>query len=483
MAKHEGAFDHDVVVVGSGPNGLAAAAMLARAGLGVLVLEGQATPGGGARTEELTLPGFFHDPCSSVHPMAVASPIFRALDLGRYGLSWVHPATPLAHVLGEDDVVLLERSIEETARGLDQDGAAYSRLMSPFAGRFDALVEATLGPLRVPDAPLLLARFGLRAIRSMEGLARSCFEGRRAPALLAGIAAHAMLPLDAPVSAAFALILGAAGHAVGWPVAKGGSRAVTDALLARLRADGGQLRCETQVTSLSALPRARAYLLDVTPRQLDEIAGPLLPSAYRDRLRRFRYGPGVFKVDWALSGPIPWRDARCARAATVHLAGELSAIAASEAAVEGGAVAERPFVLLVQPSLFDDTRAPPGGHTAWGYCLVPNGSRVDATARIEAQVERFAPGFRDCILARATRDPAELERANPNYVGGDINGGRADLRQLFSRPVSLRDPYATPAPNVFLCSSSTPPGGGVHGMCGYWAARSALRRVFGRGTE
>jgi phytoene dehydrogenase-like protein len=446
----------------------------------VLVVEARATPGGGARTEELTLPGFLHDPCSSIHPLGLASPVFRSLELERHGLSWAHPPAPVAHALGDGETVVLERSLDETARALGRDGAAYARLLSPFVERFSDLLDATLGPLRVPRAPVLLARFGLPALRSMEGLARARFGGRRAPALLAGIAAHAMLPLDAAATASFALILAVAGHAVGWPLARGGSRAVAEALLATLREAGGLLRCETLVASLTELPRARAYLLDVTPRQLLEIAGDLLPEAYRARLRRYRYGPGVFKMDWALAGAIPWRDPRCARAATVHLAGDLREVAASEAAVHAGRVAERPFVLLVQPSLFDDTRAPSGRHTAWAYCHVPNGSRFDATARIEAQIERFAPGFRGCVLARATRDTAAMERANPNYVGGDINGGLADLRQLFARPVSLRDPYATAAPNVFLCSSSTPPGGGVHGMCGYWAAQSALRRVFGR---
>jgi phytoene dehydrogenase-like protein len=406
--------------------------------------------------------------------------VFGALELERHGLSWVHPAAPLAHVMAEDEVVLLERSIDETARGLERDGEAYAKLLSPFVERFTALVEATLAPLRVPHAPLLLARFGLPALRSMEGLAASRFAGRRAAALLAGVAAHAMLPLGTAATASYGLILAAAGHAVGWPLAKGGSRAITDALLACLRAHGGQLRCGTPVAALSELPRARAYLLDVTPKQVIEMAGPLLPSWYLDRLHRFRYGAGVFKMDWALSSPIPWRDARCARAATVHLAGELSDIARSEASVEAGRLAERPFVLLVQPSLFDDTRAPAGRHTAWAYCHVPHGSRTDASTHIEAQIERFAPGFRDCVLARATRDTAEMERYNPNYVGGDINGGRGDLGQLFARPVSIRDPYATPAPHVFLCSSSTPPGGGVHGMCGYWAARTVLRRVFDR---
>jgi len=480
MGRRDGAVDHDVVVVGSGPNGLTAAAVLARAGLGVLVVEAQATPGGGARTEALTLPGFLHDPCSSVHPLGVASPVFGALGLERHGLSWVHPPAPLAHIIGDGEVVLLERSLAATARGLGRDGAAYARLLAPFVDRFTELVAATLGPLRVPHAPWLLARFGLSALRSMEGLARSRFDGRAAPALMAGIAAHAMLRLDATATASFALILAAAAHAVGWPVAAGGSRAVTDALLAALRAHGGELRCDAPVASLSALPPARAYVLDLTPKQVVDIAGAELPAGYQRRLRRYRYGPGVFKMDWALASPIPWRDASCARAATVHLAGELRDIAASEAAVHAGHVSDRPFVLLVQPTLFDVARAPPGRHTAWAYCHVPHGSRLDMSAQIETQIERFAPGFRDCILARATRDTLEMERNNANYVGGDINGGLADIRQLFTRPVARRDPYATPSPRVFLCSSSTPPGGGVHGMCGYWAARSVLRRVFGR---
>jgi phytoene dehydrogenase-like protein len=473
-------FDTDVVVVGAGPNGLAAAATLARAGVRVLVLEAQATPGGGARTEALTVDGFLHDPCSTVHPMGRASPVFRALDLERHGLSWIEPAAPLVHVVDEDTIVTLERSVEETARGLGNDGAAYARLLDPFVRRFPDLMEMFLGPLRLPSAPWLFARFGLHALRSMRGLAEARFREARAPALLAGIAAHAMLPLDATASASFALILGSAGHAVGWPLARGGSRAITAALVACLRQHGGELRCHTPVDRLDALPRARAYLFDVTPRQFLRIAGPALPSVYRSRLRRFRYGPGVFKMDWALRNAIPWRDPRCARSATVHLAGALNDLAASEAAVDAGKVAARPFVLLVQPTLFDDQRAPPDMHTAWAYCHVPNGSAVDMSEAIEAQIERFAPGFKNAVIARATRNAQEMERHNANYVGGDINGGRANLGQLFFRPMARVDPYATPLPGVFLCSSATPPGGGVHGMCGYWAAQSALRRVFGR---
>jgi phytoene dehydrogenase-like protein len=480
MAKDKETFDTDVVVVGAGPNGLAAAATLARAGLRVLVLERNATPGGGARTEALTVPGFLHDTCSTAHPLGRASPVFRALDLERHGLTWIEPAAPVAHVMDEDTVVTLERSVDETAAGLTRDGAAYARLMGPFARRFADLMDMFLGPLRVPAAPALFVRFGLQALRSMRGLARARFRDARAPALLAGIAAHAMLPLDAAATASFALILGSAGHAVSWPLARGGSRAITDALLACLRQHGGEVHCNTTIDHLETLPRARAYLLDVTPRQFLRLAGSALPAIYRARLRRFRYGPGVFKMDWALRTPIPWRDPRCARAATVHLAGTLADVATSEAAVHAGHVADRPFVLLVQPSLFDDQRAPPGMHVAWAYCHVPNGSSLDVSARIEAQIERFAPGFAASIVARTTRNTAQMEQHNPNYVGGDINGGLADFGQLLFRPVARVDPYATPLPRVFLCSSATPPGGGVHGMCGYWAAQSALRRVFGR---
>jgi phytoene dehydrogenase-like protein len=471
----------DVVVVGAGPNGLAAANVLALAGLSTLVVERAATFGGGCRSEQLTLPGFVHDVCSSVHPLGLASPLFRSLQLERYGLEWVHPDAPLAHVLADGRAVTLERSVSETAAQLGGDGEAYRRLMTPFVPRFDDLTSAILGPISRGTAhPFLLARFGLHALQSMRGLARRELTEEPARALLAGIAAHAMVPLDAAATSSFGLVLGLAAHAVGWPIARGGSQAIADALVANLRAHNGELQAGLEVKRLEELPPARAYVLDVTPRQLLAIAGDRLPPGYRKRLERFRYGPGVFKIDWALREPIPWKDPACGRAATVHLSGSLDDITRSEALIHRGELDEQPFVLLVQPTLFDRSRAPAGGHVAWAYCHVPHGSSFDASDRIEAVIERAAPGFRDVIAARCMRNAREVELHNPNYVGGDINGGLSDLGQLFFRPMVRLDPYATPAPDIFLCSSSTPPGGGVHGMCGYYAARSVLRRAFGR---
>lgn len=471
---------YDAVVIGSGPNGLAAAAALARSGIETLVVEARDTPGGGTRTSELTEPGFLHDVCSSVHPLGIASPWFRALALDELGVDWVHPAAPLAHVLGDGRAVTLERSLADTAAQLGGDGRAYRALLAPYVDHFDALLAEILGPLRIPRSPLLMARFGLAGMRSFEGLAHARFSGEAASGLLAGIAAHSMVALDKLATAAFGLVLAAAGHAVGWPVARGGSRAISDALVARIREAGGELVVGRRIEHIDELPAARAYLFDVTPRQLLAIAGDRLPASYRARLGRYRYGPGVFKIDWALRGPVPWRDPRCARAATVHLSGSAAAIARAEQAAHAGRVAERPFVLFVQPSLFDPTRAPAGMHTGWAYCHVPHGSAIDATDAIESHIESVAPGFRDLIVARATMNTAQIEQYNANYIGGDINGGLSDLAQLFFRPVARIDPYATPAPDIFICSSSTPPGGGVHGMCGYGAARSALFHVFGK---
>jgi phytoene dehydrogenase-like protein len=462
-------------VVGSGPNGLAAAIVLARAGREVLVLEGEETHGGGCRSAELTLPGFVHDACSTVHSLALSSPFLRELPLERHGLELAHPEAPLAHPLDDGTAVMLERSVVETARGLGADEGRYNRFFRPLVRDAHQLFREILGPLRPPRHPLAMARFGLSGIRSARGLLRSRFEGDRARALIAGCCAHSMVSLRTPASAAFGIVLAMGAHAVGWPVARGGSQRLADALVAELRAAGGEVDTGRRVESLDELGGAAPVLLDVTPRQLLRIAGTRLPDGYRRRLARYRYGPGIFKLDWALDGPIPWRAPEAARAGTVHLGGTLDEIVASEEAAVGGRHHDRPFVLLVQPSLFDPTRAPEGKHTAWAYCHVPSGSTRDMTDAIEQQVERFAPGFRDLIAARSAMDSAEVERRNPNYVGGDINGGVQDLRQLFTRPVARPVPYSTPVPGLFICSSSTPPGGGVHGMCGYFAARAALR--------
>jgi phytoene dehydrogenase-like protein len=470
----------DAIVVGSGPNGLAAAITLARAGRSVVVYEAHATVGGGMRSADLTLPGYIHDVCSAVQGTSTASPFFRDLDLGRFGLELIDPPAPLAHVLDGGRVAVLERSVAGTAAELGIDGPAYRRLMGPLVRDADAVMDLVLGPIfRVPRHPLAAVRFGLPALRSAVGLARARFQGDEAAALLAGVSAHSMLQLDRPLTASFALVLAITAHAYGWPVVRGGTQQMADALAAELRSLGGEIVTDRPVSSLDELPNARAILFDTTPRALASIAGDRLPGGYRRRLEGFRYGPGIVKLDWALSAPIPWQAEQVARAGTVHVGGTLEEIQAAEAEVAAGRHPERPFVLVVQPSRFDPSRAPDGRHTGWAYCHVPNGSPFDMTGRIEAQVERFAPGFRDTILARSVRLPADMEAYNPNYVGGDINAGIEDLRQFFTRPVARLDPYSTPTRGIYLCSSSTPPGGGVHGMCGVWAARSALRRDFG----
>lgn len=464
----------DAVVVGSGPNGLAAAITLARAGRSVLVLERAETAGGGVRSAALTVPGFVHDVCSAIHPLAVASPFLADLPLAEHGLELVQPQAPVAHPLDDGTAVMLERSLEATAEGLGRDGGEYLRLMTPLVDGADRLVPFLLRPRPVPRHPYVAARFAVVALRSALGLVQR-FGSDRARALFAGLAGHSMQPLDRKPTASFGLVLGLLGHAHGWPLVRGGSQRLADALASYLTSLGGTIETGREVASIDELPTDTTILLDVTPRQLISLAGHRFRARYLSALRRFRYGPGVFKVDYALAGPVPWRAPEAARAGTVHLGGTFDEIAASERAVWNGETPERPFILAAQQSLFDATRAPAGAHTLWAYCHVPNGSTVDMTERIETQIERFAPGFRERVVARSTRGPAEIERHNPNYVGGDINGGVQDLRQLYTRPVVRLDPYSTPLEGVYLCSSSTPPGGGVHGMCGYWAAKEALR--------
>src|SRR5215217_7489862 len=468
---------YDAVIVGSGPNGLAAAVELARNGKRVAVLEGKSTIGGGARSAEITLPGFVHDLGSAIHPLGYASPFFRSLPLDEHGLEWVHPPAPLAHPFDDGTAAVLERSVEETAAALGPDARAYERLIDGVVKDAPKIASYFVGSPRLIRHPISLGASALRAIRPARVLAESAFEGEKARGLFAGNAAHSFLPLEKSPSALFGLVLGTLGHAFGWPFPKGGSQRIADALTSYLISLGGEVYTGVRVDSVEEVPRTRTVLLDVTPRQLLDIAGTHFTERYRRALKDYRYGPGVFKVDFALDGPIPWRAGECLRAGTVHLGGTLEEISAGEAAVWRGEHPERPFVLLAQQSLFDRTRAPAGKHTVWAYCHVPNGSTFDMTGRIEAQIERFAPGFKERILAKNAMGPADLERINPNLVGGDINGGVMDLRQLFTRPVLRPNPYSTPAKGLFICSSSTPPGGGVHGMCGYLAARVALRHL------
>lgn len=470
---------HEAVVVGAGPNGLAAAIEIARAGHSVLVIEANDTIGGGARTEELTLPGFRHDTCSAIHPLGILSPFLASVPLEEHGVEWIDPPLALAHPFDDGTAAALERGLEATANRLAPDGDAgeWTSLFAPFEDA-RALYADILRPVRVPRRPFSLARFGWHALQSAERLVGR-FRGERARALFAGCAAHSIMPLESAGTASFGIVLAAAAHAVGWPLPRRGSVAITEALAKELRAHGGEIRTGKRITSLRQLPpSAKAILFDVMPRTLVEIAGDELPATYADALLRYRQGPAVFKIDWALAGPIPWRAKDCARAGTVHLGGAYVEIAASERAPHEGRVPGRPFVLVAQQSMFDETRAPAGKHTGWAYCHVPNGSTVDMTDAIEAQLERFAPGFRDLVLARHTMSSAEVEARNASFVGGDIGGGANDLVQTIARPVPRWDPYATPNPRLFLASSATPPGGGVHGMCGHWAAKSALRRLF-----
>jgi phytoene dehydrogenase-like protein len=467
--------DVDAVVVGSGPNGLAAALTLAAAGLGVQVFEGAPDPGGGCRSAELTLPGFVHDVCSTVHPLAAASPFFAGRNLAARGVRLLTPKVAAAHPLDGGRAGAIVGSVEETAARLGADAGTYRRLMGPLVRDRAAVLDLALGPLRsLPARPGPAIRFGLEGLLPVSALA-----GRmRTPeskALLAGMAGHAVRRLSAPLTSAFALTFMLLAHTAGWPVIEGGSVRLTDAMIAELAGLGGSVTTGAWIGRLGDLPSAKAVILDVTPHQLLSMAGDRLPATYRHALRRFRYGPGVCKVDWALDGPVPWQAAECREAGTVHVGGTLAEVAASEADVTAGRHPEQPFCLIAQPGVVDPSRAPAGKHTLWGYCHVPAGSGVDMAGRIEAQVERFAPGFRDLILARSVRTAADMERYNPGYVGGDITAGASTLRQTLGRPVMRWNPYRTPLHGVYLCSASTPPGGGVHGMCGLWAARTALR--------
>jgi phytoene dehydrogenase-like protein len=461
-------------VIGAGPNGLAAAIVLAQMGWKVSVSEAEAQPGGAARTLELTLPGFRHDFGSAVYPFAAGSPFFSHLPLSSHGLEWIHSPCPLAHPFDDGTAITLERDLRTAESALGEDGSAWRRIMQPLVERWSELAALVLRPGRVlSQNPLLMARFGLLALPSAKTIAGVFFRRERTKALFAGMAAHSFLSLDQPLSAAFGILLGASAHAVGWPIARGGAQSLTDALCGYLAELGGQVKTSARVDSLASLEKYDVTMCDVTPRQLVRMAGDRLSARYKARLAKYRYGPAAFKVDYALSSPIPWKATECSRAATVHLGGSAKEIAASEAAMQHGHSA-RPFVILVQPTLFDPGRAPAGKHIAWAYCHVENGSEFDMLEKLESQIERFAPGFCDCVLARRVFSPAGLESMDANLIGGDISGGAMDIRQFFSRPTWRH--YATSAKDIYLCSSSTPPGGGVHGMCGYHAARLAASK-------
>jgi len=474
--------DYDAVVVGSGPNGLAAAILLQQNGLRVLLLEGKDQIGGGLRTAELTLPGYLHDVCSAIHPLAASSPYLQTLPLNQFGLEYIYPEIAAAHPFDNGTAAVLKNSLADTAQLLGADAQAYQQLMQPLVDSWTGIAPNVLGPLSWPNHPVDMARFGLKGLQSAATLAK-IFKTTQARGLWAGMAAHAIQPLTNYATSAVALVLLIQAHLKGWPLPKGGSQAIANAMAGYFKSLGGQIETNTYISNLNQLPSARAILFDVTPRQLLQIAGHKFSSLYQYQLNRYQYGMGVFKVDWALDEPIPFTAIQCREAGTVHLGGTLEEIAAGEQQAANGQHAERPFVLLAQQSLFDSSRAPQGKHTAWAYCHVPHGCTKDMTQAIESQVERFAPGFRDVILARSTMNTQQMEAYNPNYIGGDINGGMLNLSQLFTRPALRWSPYRTSAKGLYICSSSTPPGGGVHGMCGYYAAKRALKDVFGKDVK
>ena len=468
---------YDAVVVGAGPNGLSAAIVLQQAGLSVLILEAKEQIGGGLRSAELTLPGYLHDVCSAIHPLAVSSPFLKTLPLKNHGLDFVYPEVSAAHPFDNGDAAVLKGTAEETASGLGSDAGAYLELLEPLLRKWPDLLSDILGPLGIPDNPLDLASFGLKALRSASAMTAK-FRTEKARGLWAGMAAHSMQPLGNLTTAAIGMVLLATGNKVGWPIPIGGSKAIADSLSSYFLSLGGRIQTGVPVKSMSDIPQASAILFDLTPKQLLEIAPERFSPLYRWQLQRYRYGMGIFKIDWALDGQIPFRSESCRKAGTVHLGNTFEEIEAAEKMVSRGQHPEKPFVLFAQQSLFDSSRAPEGKHTAWAYCHVPNGSETDMTAAIENQVERFAPGFKDLILAKHTMNTRQVEVYNPNYIGGDINGGVIDITQLFTRPVLSVSPYRTSAKGIYICSSSTPPGGGVHGMCGYHAARQVLKDVF-----
>ncbi|MDJ0367121.1 NAD(P)/FAD-dependent oxidoreductase [Hymenobacter sp. H14-R3] len=467
----------DTVIIGSGPNGLSAGIYLASKGLRVLILEAADSLSAGTRTQELTLPGYLHDVGSAVHPMAYLSPYFKTLGLEKHGLEWVIPEASVAHPLDHEEAVLLTKSVAATAQNLGGDAANYQELVQPFAARIEDLLADTLKPLGMPRSPLLLARFGLKAALPATLFAKAFFKSERARALFAGCAAHSVLPLDKVFTSAVGLLFLVTGHAENWAFPKGGAQHIAQALAACFTGLGGEIIFSKRITRFEELPPAKTYLFDTDPLQLASIARQQLPAAYCQRLARYRFGPGIFKIDYALAGPIPWQDPRCLQASTVHVGGTFAEIAQSEKAAWTGQHANKPFVMLCQQSQFDATRAPHGKHTGWAYCHVPAGSTKDMTPLIESQIERFAPGFRDVVVARRSMNTRDLCAYNPNYVGGAITGGAADIWQLFTRPVARPNPYSTPNPALFICSASTPPGGGVHGMCGYYAAQSIAKRL------
>jgi len=469
--------EYDAVVVGSGPNGLSAAIVLQEAGLSVLLIEGKETIGGGLRSAELTLPGYIHDICSAIHPLAAGSPLFNKLPLHKHGLKYAYPSVAAAHPFDDGTAVVLKGTVEQTASGLGEDGSAYSALLAPLVKSWPGIAENVLGPLHFPKHPLDLAAFGLNALKSASSLAER-FKTKEGKGLWAGMAAHAIQPLSNLATSAFGLVLLATGHLQGWPAPVGGSVKIANALASHFLSLGGKIQTSLYVRSMKDIPSARAILFDLTPKQILEIAGEKFSPLYKWQLRRFRYGMGVFKIDWALDGPIPFTAPEARMAGTLHLGNTFEEISEKELLTSRGQIVDKPFVLLAQQSVFDKSRAPEGKHTAWAYCHVPNGSTVDMTGAIENQVERFAPGFKDLILAKNTMNTMEIELYNPNYIGGDINGGVIDLGQLFTRPVLRFSPYRTSAKGIYICSSSTPPGGGVHGMCGYYAAKQALNDVF-----